>query len=174
MIYTATGSESETREPPRFTFLLANKGTRSYAGMALMRRVAFTFDAETMELVLDEGEGAEFSFSDGSFADGSDGNRWSFSLLDVDVRSFEGSRIDAELLRCWIGALIVLGVPRTKEPEGMRVGVAALADWLRLTVGGGPIAPSTRRLDVLALRVLAGPLARMLLARAGFVSVEGV
>ena len=43
--------------------------------MALRRRATFTFDAETVELVLDEGEGAEFSFSDGSFADGSDGSR---------------------------------------------------------------------------------------------------
>ena len=64
-----------------------------------MRRVAFTFDVVATELVLDEGEGAEFSFSDGSAADGTDGSRWSFSWLEVDTRSFEGSRIDAELLR---------------------------------------------------------------------------
>ena len=67
--------------------------------MALKRRATFTFDAERVELVLDDGEGAEFSFSDGSFPDGSDGSRWSFSWLDVDARSFEGSMIDAELLR---------------------------------------------------------------------------
>ena len=60
------------------------------------------------------------------------------------------------------------------EPDGMRVGVAALAEWLRLTAGGGPIAPSRVRFDVLAPRALMGPLARTLLPRADFVSVEGV
>ena len=67
----------------------------------------------------------------------------------------------------------MLGVPRAIEPEGMRVGVAALADWLRLTLGagGGPIAPSMVRLDALALRLLAGPLPRMLLPRVVFVRV---
>ena len=67
----------------------------------------------------------------------------------------------------------MLGVPRAMEPEGTRVGVAALADWLRLTVGagGGPIAPSIVRFDALALRLLAAPLPRMLLPRVVFVRV---
>lgn len=115
------------------------------AGIALIRRAAFVADpAELAELtlpVLARDDGAEFSFSSGSLIDDTDGsfsNLSSFSLLlDVDARSFDGSRIDADTRRWCIGALIVLGVEPARAaegPDGMRVGVA-VADELRLREG---------------------------------------
>ena len=80
----------------------------NYAGIALIRRVAFAFVADAAELaeltlpVLDRGDGAEFSFSSVSLADDTDGSRSSFSSfsrLDVDARSLDGSSVDVDTRR---------------------------------------------------------------------------
>ena len=142
--------------------------------MALIRRVALTAAegvALALELVLDAGDGTEFSFSSTSLVDDTDGSFCSFSKLeDVDDRSFEGSRIDADIRRCCMGALIVLGVERAAEPDGMRVGVAEAAPaMLRAEAGGGPIAPSIERFVVCVVV----PFVRILLPKVGLVAVEG-
>lgn len=155
------------------------------AGIALILRAAFVADpAELAELtlpVLARDDGAEFSFSSGSLADDTDGNFSSFSsfslLLDVDARNFDGSRIDADMRRWCIGALIVLGVEPARAadgPDGIRVGVA-VADELRARDGGGPIAPWTdERFSGSGLDVLAEPLGRTLPPNVDLVAVEGV
>lgn len=148
-----------------------------HAGIALILRVAFVAvgvfaEALAFELVLDAGDGTEFSFSSASLADDSDGSRCSFSAVDADVdaRSFEGSRIDADIRRCCAtDALIVLGVARAEGPDGMRVGVADVVPAPR--DGGGPIAPSTDRLAVCP--AAGGPFARTLRPSVDFVRDEG-
>ena len=90
-----------------------------------MRRA--TLGVDTVELVLEAKDGAEFSFSSGSLADETEGSLSSFSRLEVEDRSFEDSRTEADIRRVFIGALMVLGVARAEAPEGMREGVAELA-----------------------------------------------
>ena len=92
--------------------------------------------------------------------------------MDVDWRSFDESRIDADIRLCWTGALIVLGVPRAADPDGMRVGVAEVElARARAEAGGGPIAPSTERfVACVAVR----PFVRTLRPRVGLDAVEGV